>query len=174
MAVAFYLVARPFYFPATTARPDMVAVSFGLLAVDAAVRYRRAPRAILRDRRGRRGRTEPAVSSVRHRPGDSGGPGVARGAGGHAHAAAGRALVCADRRARFLALASPDPPPPGHLPRAVRQQRLPPRGPGTRLDLARPVVRPRLPTRSNLGRTCSRSRLSCTAWRWPGERWRAG
>ncbi len=46
MAVAFYLVARPCYFPATTARPDMVAVTFGLLAVDAAVRYRRTPRRI--------------------------------------------------------------------------------------------------------------------------------
>ncbi len=43
-AVAFYLVARPFYFPATTARPDMVAVSLGLLSVDSAVRYRRTPR----------------------------------------------------------------------------------------------------------------------------------
>ena len=31
---AVYLVARAFYFPATTARPDMVAVGFGLLAVD--------------------------------------------------------------------------------------------------------------------------------------------
>jgi hypothetical protein len=44
MAVAFYLVARAFYFPATTARPDMVAVTFGLLALDAAVRYRHSPR----------------------------------------------------------------------------------------------------------------------------------
>jgi hypothetical protein len=47
VAVAVYLVARPFYFPATTARPDMWAVAFGLLAVDAVVRYRRAPRRIL-------------------------------------------------------------------------------------------------------------------------------
>jgi len=43
MAVAFYLIARACYFPATTARPDMVAVTFGLLAIAAAVRYRRAP-----------------------------------------------------------------------------------------------------------------------------------
>ena len=41
-AVAYYLVARAVYFPATTARPDMAAVAFGLLAVDAAVRYRRS------------------------------------------------------------------------------------------------------------------------------------
>jgi hypothetical protein len=41
IAAAAYLVARAFYFPATTARPDMVAVAMGLLAVDAAVRHRR-------------------------------------------------------------------------------------------------------------------------------------
>jgi hypothetical protein len=42
VAVAVYLIARAFYFPATTARPDMVAVALGLLAIDAAVRHRRA------------------------------------------------------------------------------------------------------------------------------------
>jgi hypothetical protein len=42
VAAAAYLVARAFYFPATTARPDMVAVALGLVAIDAAVRHRRA------------------------------------------------------------------------------------------------------------------------------------
>jgi hypothetical protein len=43
IAVAVYLVARAFYFPATTARPDMVAVVCALLALDAAVRHQRNP-----------------------------------------------------------------------------------------------------------------------------------
>jgi len=44
LAVAAYLVSRAFYFPATTARPDMATVAFGLLAVRAAVLHRREPR----------------------------------------------------------------------------------------------------------------------------------
>jgi hypothetical protein len=43
VASAVYLVSRAFYFPATTARPDMVAVAFGLLSLRAVVQYRRAP-----------------------------------------------------------------------------------------------------------------------------------
>ena len=42
-ASAVYLVSRTFYFPATTARPDMTAVAFGLLAVREAVCHRRDP-----------------------------------------------------------------------------------------------------------------------------------
>jgi hypothetical protein len=43
VAAAAYLLARAVYFPATTARPDMVAVACALLAIDAAVRHRRRP-----------------------------------------------------------------------------------------------------------------------------------
>src|SRR5262249_53368827 len=42
-APALSLVARAFSFPATTARPDMVAIACGLLALDAAVRHQRNP-----------------------------------------------------------------------------------------------------------------------------------
>jgi hypothetical protein len=41
LAAAAYLLARAFFFPATMARPDMVAVAFGLLAVRSVVDYRR-------------------------------------------------------------------------------------------------------------------------------------
>jgi 4-amino-4-deoxy-L-arabinose transferase-like glycosyltransferase len=44
LAVLAYLTCRPFVFPATTARPDMAAVMFGLLAVRLAVAYGREPR----------------------------------------------------------------------------------------------------------------------------------
>ena len=41
LAAFLYSLGRPFYFPATTARPDMPAVMFGLLAVRLFVHYRR-------------------------------------------------------------------------------------------------------------------------------------
>jgi hypothetical protein len=46
IAAAAYLLSRAFYFPATTARPDMAAVALGLLALRAVVRYRRSPRRV--------------------------------------------------------------------------------------------------------------------------------
>ena len=44
VASAVYLVSRAFYFPATTARPDMLAVATGLFALRAVVQYRQSPR----------------------------------------------------------------------------------------------------------------------------------
>jgi 4-amino-4-deoxy-L-arabinose transferase-like glycosyltransferase len=44
LAATTYLFSRPFSFSATTARPDMAATMFGLLAVWWAARYRREPR----------------------------------------------------------------------------------------------------------------------------------
>lgn len=44
LAALAYLLCRPFFFPATTARPDMAAVMFGLLALRFLVGHRRDPR----------------------------------------------------------------------------------------------------------------------------------
>ena len=44
LATLAYLICRPFYFSATTARPDMAAVMFGLLAIRFLVWHRRDPR----------------------------------------------------------------------------------------------------------------------------------